>query len=663
MSGTKWTRRTVLKAGALGSAAAALPSSLSAADNVATEKNMGLVNPGGNNFAFRAITESLNHPYWYKERGNPGSSDHYWNKKYWEDSFKVSAEMGYNAVIYFFNPWLVHQWQTFLIPHEKYPEARELEPEIQEKIIEQAKWVFRAAKEMGLNNFAYNMCIVTTQAFAKAHGHDKDMPVSDTVDWRHNYQHNIPGGESYDKMIHWGLRNELTRDFTIASVEELFRTYDDLDGFAGTMGEALPGNRCSWYKEAIVPGMKKSGRKPIYIMTPWMMPLDDFKRDIAPKEIYDNTWLCVSHNGEIISDAEPYPIVKRWPKETGLPTILQYVIHNLEALPWNSPKFAHEMIEETAKVDNCVGFQVHFSGPSLSNAYSLFGRALGRYGKNKEPYSDEPWIKLLEEEYGDREAAAHFVNAYNASGQITPMVNQIAWCPHDGRCTKPLMLKYWHFTDQDTKFSHYTSPAKGATLLPVRHYSETVAKNGDSYRDNDGSDMTKRDAQELIWGHIDFQVTPEAHMRKIREFSNVAAKEAEAGLKTVKKNPEKAEKLAQWMKAYQLLAEYYETKILTAVSALIYHFGKKPEEKIQAEKLADKTLEVYTKAANFIYENIDKKQGNIKGGWWDENRDLPGLIEMEQGERTQLASLFKWPEGTGEVKDRTNLGTTEKAAE
>lgn len=662
MKETKFTRRTLLKTGALASTVAALPGGLTSAHAKPEAKPSGLLNKGGNNFTFRAITESIHHPTWYLDKGNPAASKSFWDKANWERVFKVSAEMDYNAVIYFTNPWLVHQWQTFLIRHEKYPEAREMPEEEQEKVIEQARWIFAKAKEFGLNNFLYNMCIVTTQPFARAHGLDKDMPVSDTVDWRHNYQHKVPGGPTYDKMIHWGVRNELTRDFTIAAVEELFKIYDDLDGFAGTMGEALPGNRCTWYKEAYVPGMKNSGRNPIFIMTPWMMPLDEFKMHISPKEVYDNTWLCVSHNGEIISDPEPYPIIERWPKETGLPTILQYVIHNLGAPPWDPPKFAHEMIHETMKVENCVGYHLHFTGQHLLNQHRLFGRAIGRYGKVKEEYSEDPWIDVLEEDYGDREAARHFLNACNASGRITPMMNQLAWCPHDGRCTRPLFLKYWHFTDQDSNYSYFTSPGKGLTLLPLRHYAKTVAERGESYRDNDGSDTTKRAAQELIWGHIDFQVTPEAHMRKVRASGEECAREARAALKTVKKNRKKAEELANWMEAYRMLSEYYQAKVLAAVSAVIYHHNNKPEERTKAEALADRVVELYEEAANFMWEKIDNKQGNIKGGWWDEKRDLPGLIEMEKEERKQFASLFKWPEAEV-IEERAKLGTTEQDKE
>ena len=44
-----------------------------------------------------------------------------------------------------------------------------------------------------------------------------------------------------------------------------------------------------------------------------------------------------------------------------------------------------------------------------------------------------------------------------------------------------------------------------------------------------------------------------------------------------------------------------------------------------------------------MWEELDHRSGQLKGGWWDEQRDLPGLIEAEKQERAQLGTLFRWP--------------------
>jgi hypothetical protein len=70
---------------------------------------------------------------------------------------------------------------------------------------------------------------------------------------------------------------------------------------------------------------------------------------------------------------------------------------------------------------------------------------------------------------------------------------------------------------------------------------------------------------------------------------------------------------------------------------------------VRAERLADETVALYNRAANFIWEELDHRSGQIKGGWWDEQRDLPGLIEAEKQDRARLDTLFHWP-GSGSAR-------------
>ena len=337
---------------------------------------------------------------------------------------------------------------------------------------------------------------------------------------------------------------------------------------------------------------------------------------------------------------------------------MQILAHNMSELPWNSPQWAHDILKETRKIEHCVGFINYVGGCLSSEKWELFGRGLGYYGQHNEPYADERWIEFLKERFGDESAAKHFLNAYNISAGITPGVNAIAWCPHDGRCPHQLILKYWHWTDQDERFSNFANPARGATLLPVRHYSRVVAQRGRAFRNNDGSDYqwTLAEAnrrlhdhpgeQELIWGHVDYQVTPEAHMAKIRAMGEACLAEATAAMPRVKSNLDQAALIQNRMKAYKLLTDYYERKVLAAISALIYSYNRDPAEKTQAERLADQTVELYERAANFIYEALDQKRGEMKGGWHDEYGTLPKLIQMEREERARLPILFHWPDAT-----------------
>ena len=56
--------------------------------------------------------------------GELWEAENFWKKTYWEKKLQQFVEDGYNAVLYMAEPWQEHQWQTFLIRHRAFPEAR-----------------------------------------------------------------------------------------------------------------------------------------------------------------------------------------------------------------------------------------------------------------------------------------------------------------------------------------------------------------------------------------------------------------------------------------------------------------------------------------------------------------------------------------------------------
>jgi hypothetical protein len=176
---------------------------------------------------------------------------------------------------------------------------------------------------------------------------------------------------------------------------------------------------------------------------------------------------------------------------------------------------------------------------------------------------------------------------------------------------------------------------------------DVVARLGEQFRDNSGESFARNQehpgSQELIWGLGDYPITPEAHMRHIISLGNECLTEAELALNAVTKNREDATRVYNSMKAYKLLADYYERKVLAATSALIVSFGGPESNKHDAETFADEAVARYEEVITFIWEEIDHKSGNMKGRWLDGvPMTLPDLIEREKTERKQLPELFKW---------------------
>ncbi|MBI4553153.1 MAG: hypothetical protein HY710_12890 [Candidatus Latescibacteria bacterium] len=577
--------------------------------------------------------------------GYPNPEDPtFWNKKYWNDTLVLWSGEGYNAVIWY-GPNELTNGQHVLLRHAAFPEARELTPEETERRIAQMEWLFHRAKALGLKNVLLTQHLFFTQAFGKAHGLDQPMPVSPTVSSWHNtgYPDFWRGGTT----VHCGVRTELTRAYTEAVYAELPQLYPDLDGFYGFLGEPLPGDRSLLFREAIVPGLKRSGRKPLFIALQWQTPMEGYVKNVVPQDVYDNTWLGFhGYNSENITDAKPYPGVVEWSEKTGLPTVVDLYPANQLYFPFNSPRFAYEIVAEMKKVEGFAGFiywERHISGTLLG---PLFRKALAHYASHSEPYSEEPWLAVLEQQFGDRTAAWHFLKAYDLSTRIIPETDALVYSGGDV-LRRELRMPYAFFTGE-YPWGYTASPARGSHLVPVTHYAEFVALDPERFRDNDGSDPDRPPYyQEALWGSEGgsvFDVIPPVHMRTVRAMGVECLHEAEEGLKSVTKNREAAIRTRDIMHAYQLLAHYYERKVMAAIAALVYARSHRPQDHQDAEQLADEALQCYLDAATLMQDRLDPFYIELTGQPLKEaGVPLSELMNAERKEREELPQIFKWP--------------------
>ena len=181
-------------------------------------------------------------------------------------------------------------------------------------------------------------------------------------------------------------------------------------------------------------------------------------------------------------------------------------------------------------------------------------------------------------------------------------------------------------------------------LLPVHYYARAVAKNRRYYEDNNGSGVNpSHPSQELIWGHIDYPVTPVAHMRIIKAMGRQCREEMEAALPHVTKNRPEAQIALHYMKSHELLTIYYEKKVQAAIAALVHRYGNKPEDRVEAEKLAEEAVAAYETAIGYVIQYIDENRGLMKSKWANEYKTLPELIEAEKQDCNNMAELFNWP--------------------
>lgn len=585
--------------------------------------------------SFRAILQGYPNP----------DQKAFWDRDLWNRLIVGWSEEGYNAVVWY-GPNEFTNGEQLLVRHVEFPEARELSRGECERRIAQMQWLFHRARELGLKNVLLTQHIFFTKAFAKAHGLDEPMPVSPTVGEWHNKGY--PDFWREGKVYNCAVRTEITRSYTEAVYTELLQTYPNLDGFYGYNGEPVPGNRSTFFKEAILPGLKRSGRKPLFIVSQWQTPLENYIESIVSPDIYENIWLGFhGYNSENITDAKPYPGVVEWSEKTGLPTVVDIYPSNQRYFPFNSPRFAYDIVSEMKKVEGFVGFvyyERHISGTLLG---PLFRKALAYYASRPASYSEEPWLALLEQQFGDRRAAKYFLKAFDISTRIIPETHALVYSGGDV-LRRELRLPYAFFTES-YPWSYMTSPARGGRLVPVRHYAEWVARKPDVFRENNGSDPHRYPYyQQSIWGSEGgsiFNIIPPAHMRKIRTMGAECLHEAEEGLKHVAKNREEAIHQRDIMQAYQLLTHYYERKIMAAISALVYSRSHRQEDRQEAEKVANEALQAYLPTADFMHDRLDPFYIELTGQPLKEaGIPLSELIEAEKKERDNLAQIFDWPE-------------------
>ena len=551
---------------------------------------------------------------WYSD---PRGETDFYDRHLWEGKIAGWSKEGYNAIIWLGANELGCAAQgggQVLLTLDEFPEAKELPPDKTKRIIGQMKWLFRRARRAGMKNFLYTGTVWVTPAFAKAHGIWDPMPVSDTVSNFHN--------EPYGGVLHpeCGVVNDDTKRYTAGVFEEFARLYEDLDGFYAAIGECLPGDRGAFFRDAIVPGLERSGRKPLIIAHQWQVPLDTYVNNIAPKSVYDNTWLGFhAYNSEQLTDAKPYPGVIAWMEATGLPTVVMVYPANVTQFPFNSPKYAYEIAREMKKMPALRGFVYwEFPQPKLS---ALFREALAYYGHHREPYSDDRWVDELAKAFGDRCAARHFLNAYNVSGRIIPEMCALVYGGTDFT-KRELRIPYNLISSP-----HWlTSPARGIMLTPIGVYAR-----------GEGS-----------WsqGGSVFDITPFEHMEKVRAMGEECLREAEEAMKTVpEEHRAEAEEAYDWMKGYQLLSRYYDRKVAAGVYALMYANQHKPADMQAAKKAADEALSVYLEATDFWRERLDPIMVRLSGQPMHEvtvNLSMAQLIDSERTDRQQIAEIFNW---------------------
>jgi hypothetical protein len=318
------------------------------------------------------------------------------------------VENRFNTIFF----WNGHPFPYFLqLP--KYPEARVLNDLELKRNIEQLRWFTQEADRRGIWTVFHFYNIYVSPTFAKAH-------------------------EQEGVRIQNPASTPLLEAYTRYCVSEFVNSYPSV-GLMLTAGEALHIKSEEWVRDAIIPGLKETGKRPPLIVRQWTIDPYRFRNIIKPN--YDNLYTMMKHNTEMIVSPYPDPRNATWISFGQNHIINVHENGDINPFRWGSPVFIQQML----KIWNSMGVAgMHLypavswdwpvaldrASPPLStiDRDRIWLQAFGRYAWNpNRPAADEErfWKNTLIARFKDSAVGNAIYNYYVKTGPIMPTLQNV----------------------------------------------------------------------------------------------------------------------------------------------------------------------------------------------------------------------------------------------
>src|SRR5271157_5367245 len=309
----------------------------------------------------------------------------------------------YNTVYF----WTGHPFPYFLELF-RYPEARMLGDAGLKRNMEQLHWFTEEADRRGIWTVFHFYNIHVSPAFAKAH-------------------------EREGVQVENHASTPLLEAYTRYCVGELVKSYPNV-GLMLTAGEALNVKPEEFIRDAVIAGIRDSGKTPPLMVRAWSISFERY-RDVVSQE-YSNLFTMMKHNTEMIDSPYPDPRNRNY---IGLGQHHIVNVHeNSDVKPfrWGSPVFIQQMVRiwqdwgvEGFHLYPMVSWQWPVSldrtDPPLSavDRDRIWIEAFGRYGWNPRrapPEEERYWVDRLARRFGSPEAGGAVYDYYVKAGPVMP---------------------------------------------------------------------------------------------------------------------------------------------------------------------------------------------------------------------------------------------------
>ncbi len=312
----------------------------------------------------------------------------------------------YNT-IYF---WNGHPFPYFLkLP--RYPEARMLPDAELERNIEYMKWFTAEADKRGLWTVFHFYNIHVPPSFAKAH-------------------------EAEGVRVENQAATPLLVAYTRYAISEFVNNYPSV-GLMLTAGEALRVKPEEFVRDAIIAGIKDTGKHPPLIVRQWT--IDPYRYRDVIKPNYDNLYTMMKHNTEMIVSPHPDPRHKTWIAFGQSHLVNVHENSDLKPFRWGSPVFIQQMTAIWKEM-GASGFHLYpatsWLWPAALDRVPLstidrdriWIEAFGRYGwqPNRPPAEEETfWKQRLAARFGSVQAGDAIYGYYVRTGPILPGLQNV----------------------------------------------------------------------------------------------------------------------------------------------------------------------------------------------------------------------------------------------
>ena len=314
----------------------------------------------------------------------------------------------YNTIFF----WNGHPFPYFL-PLAKYPEARVLNDHELKRNIDQLQWFTREADRRGIWTVFHFYNIHVSPPFAKAHepeGVHLQNPAS------------TPLLEAYTRYC----------------IREFVNSYPSV-GLMLTAGEALHVKSEEWVRDAVIAGIRETGKHPPLIVRQWTIDPYRYREVIKPN--YDQLYTMMKHNTEMIVSPYPDPRNATWISFGQNHIINVHENGDIKPFRWGSPVFIQQMVQIWTSM-GVAGMHLYpavswdwplaldRAEPRLStiDRDRIWLEEFGRYAWNpKRPAAGEErfWKERLAQRFGNSAAGSAVYNYYVKTGPIMPTLQNI----------------------------------------------------------------------------------------------------------------------------------------------------------------------------------------------------------------------------------------------